>query len=971
MKLFCSSRYTDPAMLDAIAVYENHIAGQTIPDASQLKASPFLSYIHLVHLIHQKEAKLKKASQWSEFKVSVEALFSNALQREESARSLRSSALLLKAWVYAKIAKLDPDNNEHSIKSDELFENAKKAENKKNIENPISGGKVHHISAMLQWAQVDPEEVDLSEQFEELADDWLIAVEKGFSYTAYAFSQPMIELTQAIMKQDKIKSNRLASIESLSDFTLTDLISDEVIFDRQLQSNSAFLMEFQSATMARYCYAIQLMAIGKHDLALEQLKKVLTLGEHAVITQTHENDDKDVKNIKEFWSALLLRDYSALRAQFYNALVSYNRSAEDKQGRQDIRNEILKRFIQIDSRGSETEDKLKLDDIKQQILPLIIRLSGTTLSADQKRGIQGAVSKVVPSKVGTIALQKSMSDLAMNLLSILIHTVGLSINDVASIEDRHIEQLKIAGHFDLTLARKACEKYVKDTLNRLNQSYSEYPLYTICRKIYDQSIGTSVKTQRHGLIFLAQLELLLSTNSTASVANEVGKIYQQFCELDSRAYDPLIIMTRIGKQVSSSDKLSVFDRLRQTGTTDNNTSFLNFSHHSSYSINYTKQDREGLISYIIALELLAKNRIELGVYYLANAFTLGKRGEIFYQIDNGFVAGLFDQRNWQVFSVLFKCAMHDYVQQHQDQKDSKKGRADYVVQILRELQSIIDNKELNNSARIQRCKETILPMLLFLSGFNLGKAQRLALSKDFLKTKNLNKASKRGLNMMVQLLGVTLDDFGYAKNRCMSKHTDSLEDMRFGMHACEKYVSELLNSLQQNAVSTKRILEHRCLPFLATAVGQFTWVANAPSEQAMRQFVGRQIVTSKTVSSQSASSSASLQELSDSEDESEIFQPLPLNMDTVGALSNRTEPFSAQFGQLLAVLPPPLPPLPPMSNACLLEVESTDVTLPPPLHTTAPVSQATLFSMRSNAQLSVNKVDEPENIAASSTQFGK
>ncbi len=914
MFTFDKVHFHSQEMQNAIDTYQVHLQNNTKPNTNELETSQFLAYIDIVYEIQKAEKSLKTVEDWMELKVLLEKKFDLALRHSNESRCLRSSVNLLKAWLYANIVSYNAVKfADLKEKSEKLFEVAKKEEAKENLDFPISGGKVHHLSAALAWSTLEnADDARLIATLNTIIHDLNCAVEKGFDYTIFAFTKQMVELTIALMKQDKKLPKQLMP-KSLSDLSLEDIVTDKCIYIRAQQDYEDYAIENQSLNFTKYYFAIMLLSLGKKYLAASQLKLLVNKGELPILCHISENDTNDVKEIKLFWNELLSQNYRAFSCRMYDALARYFRNDTGKQSRNELRNQMLDALIQIDRTGTKKEDNAKIHEARHTILPILVRLAGTDLSANQIKGIGIATSSVIPSSIGGIAISESLSQLVMNLFTIFVETVGLSIQDLQSIDPLKYRNIVSTGTFDEKLAMQASIKYVKDKNAEVANKTSKYALFPVFKSEIDKLVGSGTATPSHSLLFLAEMELLLSQKNPddADLKKQLDKIYQQFCKSNSPQFDPLTILWVISRRRRNSTSQSRFEILLQNGELNENTSFLDFRYNQTLTSNCGPTERNAIISYIMALVLYSKKQYKIGSYYMAQAFILGQTGQIFFQTDRGFVHDMFIDRNWPTFFHVFSQSMQCYIDTRDKTSQVKVIRVDYVKHILRTLNEINDNDNnaITHADKINQFKERVLPSLLFLAGLNLGKSQRVAIKSTTLQISNLCKATKNGINIATQLLGITPEDFIHAKSRCMSKPTDDLPAVQLGMEATEAYFNQLRKGMEIFANVKKCGLERACYPYLSQAIGEFNWQPLQISPTVVKHFLGKDLDKYKKGSEINLvnDDDTNIADGSESSDEeSEIYQPLPLTLETMNSIRFNTQFTRMDISEQIQLPPPPI-----------------------------------------------------------------
>ncbi len=841
MITFNPGKYVSAEMKEAIAIYNNHQQNNTVPTAADLKRNAFLSYIYIVHRIdnptpdESEEFRVNPELAWLRL-ITRENLFSNAMSYHEKNRCLRSSVYLLRAWIYSNLAKCNNTKPEYATNANKDFAKAKEYEVKKNIFCPISGGRAHHLAAQLAW----------SADRATLIEDRKVAIREGFDYTAFAFSEPMLNLAVALITHQPNPLLIHVMPASLADLPLSAIVSDECIYQRDIQNDSDNLLEDRSTVLAHYLDAIMLLSGNQIDLAVAELKQIVIAGEHNILCDFGPADDTNTTTLKEFWRGLLLQDYGALVGGLLEALTRYTRSKVEKQARQALRNQIVTVVLEIDSLGATTEDSKKVAMLKSRVLPLIVKLAGTDLSVNQARGMKFASSMFVPKFVAGKAVKGSLSKLAINILEVFYSTVGLQKSEIEQIHANDLGRIHSSGQFNDTLARSICINCIEWLQNESRkQKITKLALFSPCKKAYAKLLGNQIFTPSHSLLFLGELALILSSeNSFAELAQRIDAIYQRFCQLGGEQYDPYRALNAIFKKVDSNIGRPLFDILQLTGEFPENTSLFHSTGQglSLPASNNNTEARKATISYLIALELFSKKYYKIGAYYLAQAFILGEGGNLFAKDDRGFCRGLFADRNWHCFYTILMTSMQGYHNNHRKSRALLfRGRADYANQIITELTAIEAKDKLKDCDKIDLFKEIVLPKLLYLAGFNLGDNQRTAMNKKIL-TRNLCKATKNALNIATQLLGLTIEDFDIAVNKCIdlgaTNPSADQADTLLGIEASKKFFLKLRAEIDAYLTKGQHILVQKCFPYLAHAVGHFSWRSEKPFISAYKLFLG-------------------------------------------------------------------------------------------------------------------------------------
>lgn len=827
----------------------------------ELESSAFLTYIHIVQVIERERPNLRSLFDWMKLNDSLKKYFAFALRHKEENRCLYSGLNLIQAWIYSNLARLDKDSSTYGSEVNKYFDRAKKYEAKENLENPISGGKVHFLLAQVSWANSDDSDpVKVKQLMRETTDDMLIAVEKGFDYAKFIFSDPMKKFSLAVIKQKKHDS-KLIMPQSLADVPFDELVTDAYVYDRALQNNDNLELEYRSATLARYVFAMMLMERQQFDLAALALKFIIYKGERSSLCAIQPQDDNETQEIKLFWQELLLQDYSAFISKLFDAFARYQRVSENKRARVALRNEMLALAVEIDSKGKSTTDKVKVDTLKERLLPLIVRFSSTDLSTKQILGMKFTRSNVMPNSAAAVAANLSLSKLTLETLEAFVETFGLNQDDIRQISSERLAQIQSEGSFDEGLSRSVIEREVTLAQSKYAKRFKvRQPLLTLCKPAYVKLNNEDMYTPSHPLLSLVKLELILSHAQAGASFSELVSRIDIICEESLResllpdSYDYSVALFAIMKnQVDAKSKKSLFEMLLENGSLGESVSLFSFD---SCQLARSANDENGnkaVISYLIALQLFSKQRYELGTYYLAQAYYFGNQGSLFRDMDNGFCQSLFYEKNWSTFYALITRCLQSYAEERLD-ASMKQRRIDYTNKILLDIKSIEESKE-SDCVKIQQFKNNILPMLLFLSGLDLGSQQKVALRISTLKKSNLCKATKIGLNIAIQLLGLTKDDFKNAKEACLKKATDNEDNLKLGLNASELYFDDIVDNIDNyNLKQHSYALISACRPFLAVSRGNFPREQSGVSQEAMYFFLGVKPQKASKAVAQSSSS---------------------------------------------------------------------------------------------------------------------
>ena len=869
--------YASEDMQQAVEIYNQHIKNKTEPSKIELEENAFLACVHLIYLIDAKEAKLKTRHDWMDLEGATRPLITTALQHREETLILRPLLNLIKAWIHYKIHALTPNDQSYLERANGYFELALKQEFK--VEDPISAGMVHHLAVLMT--------PDMSNK-PVMLDRLRIAIEKGFDYAKFAFSSGMSQFALQLINKKKILDQSVVAI-GLHEYSLSQIISTEFILEEDEDDQAQTIKDlFRSATLCHYYLALRYLAEGRMELAIPELRKIVQEGESRVLCHIRKNDTAEVQSIKHFWKDLLNNDYVSFRNKIYNALVNYNRT--NKPGRFALRNEMLRVMIEIDSQ-TDIDDDVKIKNAFQSLLPLIIRIAGTDLSVNQKRGLKSANSIFVPAKLSDYAVAESLSELAKELVQIIVEKGGIGVmpDAVNVISSEEIMSFSLNAEFDEKIARNAIIRFIDDCQRDLIKRNLDHELFMECKLENDKYVGKNTKSPAHSLLFLAKLEYELSKSivDQNQLKEIVAKTEREYYLIADEQHDPLLILWNIVQHER-------FQLLVQNSMINDNESLLYFDRVNRLNTKCEGKEREAIVCYLLALVLFSKQQYELGARYFAKSFSLGDESPLFNQVDNGLARRFFCDRNWYTFSHLFVASLSQYAE-GTDRSKLKTLRRDYAKEIVRNVMDIDADETINDQQKILKFKESVLPMLLFLAGINLGATQRMALKRKSLKIGNLCKASKDGLNLAIQLLGITPTEFEHALNRCLAKASDNPKDTALGLDACKTYFKDLYSKLQTQ-FDDKRQLEWKCYPYLALAIGEFAWQPKQIPQIVQKTFLRADVIPPIPV----APAEEGDDEEESTEAASEVFVSLPLTPETKNALGSRREMFFAQ-----SVLPPP------------------------------------------------------------------